>query len=356
MNLNYIICKCKGFGYSDNFTNIKLKKISDENTKIYYFHEKEADNKEKYINITNLDEFYENMKTTDTITEDSLFIVELGLTDKVEDKLDVEIDNNELFNIVDREEIDLDINDELKNKYRECLKSMIEKPTNFTNSNYNMTFLEYLKSMYKKFEDSKIQKTIIKILNFNGVRTDKLLSEFPIKYRPIENESTRKSNMFSDLKITDPFFEHKDEIETETNEILRHAEVNKILQFNGFGNTFSRIDNSKTNINNKNNIQMRNYEVINMLTRNKIVSEPIVQSMLSINKLMKSFEKFSNFKVIFIWPEFTGFVFANVPSNVVEVDSPGCVILNVIFRYVCIYFFGMYTTYNNEDKFNKYLI
>lgn len=356
MNLNYVLCKCKGFGYARSLSDIKMKKILNENdeARIVYFHAA-APTSGVDASFHSLDvSSFEELEALDK--QKSVFIVELGFVDKIMEKEDVCLPEAELFRVVDEHEINLDISDEAKGKYKDCLKSMIEKPVNFLKAKYNATFLEFLKQIYPSFEDSRIQKTIISILNFNGERTDTLVSKFPIKFNPIEGETTKQSPLFSDLKINDPYFNKSQSTDTESDEILRRVNAAKISQFNGFGDTFSRIDNSKTTINHQNNIPMRNYEVINMLTRNKIVSEPQTIEPLSLDRLMKTLEKYDEFKIVFIWPEYPGFAFASVPTNVLEVSSDGCVILNVVFRYICIYFFGMYSIYNDEDKYNKYLV
>lgn len=354
MNLDYVIRKCKGFGYYKNFKTVNLKLSDIDDYEKYYIHV--GEDVDGYININDLDKFYEDINKNVYENKKSLFVVELGKRELVVGKKDVEIDKEKIHSIIDEHEIELDITDDIKNKYKECLKQIIETPVNYINVKFNPTFIEYLKQMYMKFDDTKVQKTIIKILTYNGIRTDTLISAHPINFEPVEEKITKQSVLFSDLKINDPYFDENNNDEIEPNDILRRATTSKISQFNGFGNTFSKVDNSKTCINVQNNIPMRNYEVINMLTRNKIVSEPITMKRLSISTLMKCLSYFNDFKVVFIWPEFQGYVFSNTLSNILEITAPGCVILNVVFRYMCINFFGMYATYNDEDKYNKYLV
>ena len=181
-----------------------------------------------------------------------------------------------------------------------------------------------------------------------------------MNYNAIETDTVRLSSVLSDIKVNDPFFEKsKEELEDQNqNGILKAFSSQAIAKFNGFGNTFAQVDNNKKRANLPDINSLRNHSVIHALARNKIVCSPLSDKPLSLQVLMNCMAKFNHFHVIFIYPNYQNvFRYNSVPNKLMEVDpSNGCVILNVIFRYMCLNFFGMHETINHEDLYAKYML
>lgn len=366
MNLEYIVKKCKGFGYACNFKSIDTKKITkNKETKLYYLHDSKI-----FVNlrnaklVDNIDDFYDEImkleKNDPIFDNESLFFIDLGVMDDLLVKKPIEISHEELEKIIDETEISDDVDEENKSKYRGFTKLILDNPKNYTNHGFTETFLKFLIDLYPKINDTNFQQTILQVLVYNQKDCSDLLRKHPIQFKEETKKSIRYSDMFSDLKIVDPYFE-KSEIEVNVekiNGISRDLTASSISKFNGFSNSFSRVDNNKKRANIPDINILRNHEPIHMLARGRIVSTPTTNFKLSITKLMEILEKFRNFHVIYLYPNYQNkFAYNSLPSKILEVDpSNGCVILIVFFRSMLLKFFGLHNIMDGTDKFAKYTI
>lgn len=366
MNLEYIVKKCRGFGYATNFQCIKTREITkNKNVKLYYFHDPtvhvDFKNAESY---DDLDKFYNYISELDKndplFDQESIFFVDVGVMDLLSINKPVEIPPDDLKKIVDEIEIPDDIGERNKNEFRIHTKLLIDNPKQYLNKDFTEAFLNFLIDLYPKINDSKLQQLILQILVYNRKNCSSLLKNHPIQFTKESKKMIRYSKMFSDLKITDPYFE-KSELELNIeriNGIDRDLTLTTISKFNGFSNTFSRVDNNKKRANIPDINILRNHEPIHMLARGRIVSTPVTNNKLSVHKLMEIFEKFNNFHVIYLYPNYqNNFAYNSMPTKNLEIDpSNGCVILIVFFRFMLLRFFGLHCVMDSTDKFAKYTI
>lgn len=374
MNLNYIIKRCKGFGYASTLKDVKLKSIGYKSPQIFYIKDASTHSKPKdSIVIKNLDEFLEQISSLSSspllssssfdLSKPSIFLVELGVPTTTSRHDDIDVSNEEAESLIDSFDISLDIDSEKKIMYKNALKEIRKTPETYLKAEFNATFLKFLVEFYPRVKETKLQRSILKILVKNQVRVDQLISEHPLNYKEVPMETVRQSTIFQDVKISDSYFEKsKTELEDDNNNgVLREFSSQAITKFNGFGNMFAQVDNSKKRASLDDISVLRNHANIHALARNKIIATPQVLVNCSFSKLMKIFSKFENFAVVFIWPNYGGsggmFTFSESPAKTLEVDvGDGNVILAVVFRYMLIHFFGLHSTISHTDYFQKYLL
>ena len=368
MNLEYLVKKCQGFGYATKLTDVKLKELGEDCKQIYFLRDVNTHGKPKGTTqtFTNINDFEDYFSKSDSSTVDftqpTLFFVEVGVPTVQTNNIDVDIEDEVINKIIDDFEIpeEIDINDEQKQMYKNCLKDFKRQPDTYMKAEFNPTFLKFLEDIYPEINDTKLQRIILKILIKNNIRVDTILKTHPMNYQTEEVDTVKLSSIFSDIKVNDPFFEKsKETLEDEnTNGILKAFSSQAIAKFNGFGNTFAQVDNNKKRANLKEINTLRNHAVIHALARNKIVCSPASEKPLSLQILMDVMSKFERFHVIFIYPNYqNGFRYNSVPNKIMEIDpSNGNVILNVVFRYMCLNFFGMHETINHEDLRAKYML
>lgn len=377
MNLEYIIKKCQGFGYVKELSQIKMKEIKMKNPQIIYLKDPDTHkNPKNSIVYTDIFKMKEDLETKDKEMFDkpTIFFIEVGVPCQAEQNVDVPIDKDKFYQCVDDFEIDIDIDEEKKKTYKEVLKTFVTESVtddqvtysvnlSYIDYEFNPTFLHFLSNIYPKIEFTAIQRIILRILVKGGLRIDELLKLNPITYTTSIKDSVRLSSSFSDVKISDPKFDKsKDEIEDENIDSVTKdfMTLQSISRFNGFGNSFAQVDNTKKRANIPTINILRNHEIIHSLARNKIVATPDIYKRkdFSIKILMEIFSKFTNFSVIFIWPESSCiFTYDTYPSKKLEIsDVNGNVILLVLFRFMAIHFFGMHMTVDHEDMYMKYLL
>ena len=365
MNLNYIVKRCRGFGWASKLSDIKWKQLAVQKPSIYYIRDAESGPKPKGSYATNdIDKIFDDIMSRDIHDEifdkQTVFLVEIGVPTQVDTHIDVEVDEAEIDSIIEASEVKADIKDELKNTYKLAMKDIYRQPESYLKQEFNATFVQYVKDLYPLIKDTKFQRTLLKILVKNSVRIDELVKSYPLNFKIEKTDTIRTSKPFSDIKVSDPYFEKsKNELEDEhTNGVLKEFSSQAIAKFNGFGNQFAQVDNSKKRASIPDINLLRNHNVIHMLARNKIVATPKTSNELSISKLMKLMARFKCFSVVFIWPNYqNGFRYSEAPTKMMEIDSSnGNVILCVFFRAICIHFFGMHSTISHTDYYQKYLL
>lgn len=365
MNLEYIVKRCQGFGYATSLEEIKMKDLKEPNPKIIYLKDTETtkspDNVDSVFTDIHDLERYTSTLTHEELVYPTVFFVEVGVPTVCEEKVDVDIPDEELHKTIDEFEIQgLEIDDKDKQTYKNCLKDFKRSEEVYVNAEFNPAFIQFLADIYMKINDTKLQRIILKILIKNDFRVDKLFKEHPLNQTSINVDTIRLSHLFDDIKVNDPYFEKsKEKLEDEnTNGVMKSFSAKAIAKFNGFGNTFAQIENNKRRANLKDINILRNHAVIHSLARNRIVAAPESNDKLSIQLLMDCMSKFEHFHVIFIYPNYQYmFRYNTTPSKIMEIDSSnGNVILNVIFRYMCLNFFGMHETINHEDLYAKYML
>lgn len=359
MELDYIVKRCQGYGIANSLKSIKISQIStDKERQLIFLKDQSTKTSIKgstsFTTIDDLDKYTSNL-SPEALEKDTVFFIEVGVYANEIKKKDHRIDIEETNKVIDEFEIKLDIDEKLKEGFRNALKMINKSPGTYLKQEYTAQFLEFVKEIYPFIQDSILQKSIIKILNFNSIRTDGLLKEHPYTFDPEEVVVTKYSSFISDLKINDPFFEDGNDTSIDDGIVRRLAE-GKISRFNGFGNAFAQVDNAQKRAGINNTISMRNHEVIDILARNKIVASPETFEELSISKLMHIIGRYKKFHLILVYPNFLGtFIYASEPSKMMEIDgSNGCVILCVFIRYILINFFGMHRTFKNVDQFDIY--
>lgn len=365
MNLNYIVKRCRGFGWATKLSDIKWKQLSVRSPEIIYIRDSMTGPKPKGSLATNdLDALYEETMAKELDDEcfekQTVFLVELGVPTQVDNHIDVAIPEEEIDAVIDSSTVTADIDEKLKETYKLAMKDVFRQPESYLKQDFNATFIQYIKDVYPLINDTKFQRTLLKILVKHSIRVDELIKEHPLNFKIEKTDTIRTSAPFKDVLVSDPYFEKsKNELEDEhTNGVLKEFSSQAIAKFNGFGNKFAQVDNSKKRASIPDINMLRNHNVIHMLARNKIVATPKTSNELSISKLMKLMSRYKNFSVIFIWPNYqNGFRYAETPTKMMEIDSSGGnVILCVFFRAMCIHFFGMHSTISHTDYYQKYLL
>lgn len=369
MNLRYEIKRLQGFGYATTLSDCKMRQITrNEDKKIVYI--KDSKNESRIKNADNIGtedspfmDYYEKIMSLDVhdkiFDTETIFMIEVGVKDKEIVRKDVEVDQKDLENIIDKFEIHADISDENKKTYKDFTKNLITNPKNYSNLECTETYLDFLSQLYLKIKDSKLQRTILQLLIYNQRRCDEILHENPINFRPIEEEITRISSTFSDMQISDPYFEKTEEFSAEqVNGVSRNLTVGNLAKFGSFSNKFTQVEHAKKRANIPDINALRNHENIHILARGRIASVPNSFQELTISKLFKMMSRFKKFHVILIYPNYQQpFNYAEYPSRSMEIDPEnGNVVLCVFLRYILIYFYGMHSIVNQDDKYSRYLM
>ena len=359
MELEYIVKRCQGYGFANSLKNVKISQITTAKDRQLIFLKDQSTKTSikgsvSFKSIEDL-ETYTASLSPDALEKDTIFFIEVGVHANEIKKRDHRIELDDTNKLIDDFEIKLDIDEKLKEGFKNALKTINKSPGTYLKQEYTAQFLEYIKDIYPFIQDSILQKSIIKILNFNNIRTDGLLKEHPYTFDPEETIVTKYSSFIDDLKVNDPFFEDGNDASIDDG-IVRKLAEGKISRFNGFGNAFAQVDNAQKRAGINNTIPMRNHEIIDILARNKIVASPETFDELSISKLMRIIGQYKKFHIILVYPNFLGtFIYASEPSKMMEIDgSNGCVILCVFIRYILINFFGMHRTFKNVDQFDIY--
>ena len=370
MNLRYEIKRCQGFGYATTVGDCKMKQVTRNRDKqIVYI--KDSKNESRIKNAINVGDssmpfidYYESIMDKDVhdplFDKETVFLVEVGVKDTTIVKQDVVIDETTLMKIIDEFEINADISDENKEAYKGFTKNLFLKPKQYTNLECTESYLDYLSQLYLKIDGTSMQKTILQLLVFNQKRCDELIRKHPLNYQPVETVITRFASTFSDMKVSDPYFDKNDEsfdVE-QINGISRNMTVGNIAKFGSFGNSFAQVEHAKKRANIPDINVLRNHANIHILARNRIASVPRTFEELNITKLMKLLSRFNKFHIILIYPNYHQlFVYSDAPNRSMEIDADnGNVIMAVFLRYIIIYFYGMHAIVNQEDKFAKYLM
>ena len=366
MNLSYVIKKCQGFGFASDIKNIDFRTL-DAKAKLVYI--RDASNKrrpkgsEAYYTIDELEADLDKYDKTQT----TLFLVEVGVVVNEKTKVDVDMPMDKLIEAINSVQTDVSVNNETKKQFAEAVISMKDKPEPFMKVDLNSTFLKYLQDIYPLINDTKLQLTIIRLLIKYGIRTDTLMKEHPVAHEEKIEPITKLATAFSDIKIDDPFYDKsKEEIEeSNANGLLRELTASAITKFSGFGNSFAQVDHNKNRANISDINTLRNHACIHALARNRIVATPRIydytkdrSKRCSIQILMDVLSQFKKFQIVFIYPNYQYvYRYSDSPSRMVEIDSSdGNVILSVLFRYMCINFFGMHKTIDCDDMAIKYML
>lgn len=366
MNLTYIIKKCQGFGFASSLSDIAFKTLSCK-SKLIYLRDKDNHKRPKGAETYNDVKDLESDLDKYDKSQPTLFLVEVGVKAPDKVKTDVEMTEEALKEAMLKIKTDISVDINMKKQFEEALLSMKETPEPFTKTDLNSTFLKYLQDIYPLINDTKLQLTLIRIFTKHGIRTDGMMKEHPIAHEYKEKEITKLSSIFSDIKIDDPFYDKtKAEIEeSNANGILREFSATSITKFSGFGDSFAQVDHNKTRAKISDINVLRNHECIHALARNRIVATPRIydyskniEKRCSIQILMHALSQFKKFQIVFIYPNYQYiYRFADSPSRLIEVDSSdGNVVLSVIFRFMCLNFFGMHKTIDSDDLMTKYMM
>lgn len=357
MNVSYIIKKCRGFGYATSLKDVKMNKIGMDGQVIYIKDPDTRGHPKGSLTFTSVD--VEDYETVDR-KKPTLFLIEVGVPCKKTVQIDVEMEDSEVDSLVDSVPIDLDISDELKASYRGAVKELRHSLESYLKIKVQETFLIYLEQLYPHVRETRFQRAILRMLVANKRRVDLLINRNPMNYTYAEEDSVRPSGAFSDVKVSDPYFERsKTEMEdSNMNGVMREFSSQAISKFNGFGNQFAQVDNSKKRAALVELSPLRNHSNIHALARTKIVATPKVMRNCAFNRLVKMLSSFDDFAVIFIWPCFrTGFAYSTIPTPALEVDiSEGNVILAVAYRYMLIHFYGLHGAVSCTDYHLKYML
>lgn len=370
MNLRYEIKKCAGYGYATAISECKMKQITrNKDKQIVYIKDNKNDGRIKNAINVGEDDFTFNDLFDKTMAlnchdaefdKETVFLVEIGVYDTQIAHHDIEIPTEELEKTIDEFEIDADISDENKEAYRGFTKNLITNPKNYVNLECTEAYLDFLSKLYLKIDDSKLQRTILQLLVFNQKRCDELIKKHPITFKPVEEKIVRLASTFSDMKVSDPYFDKdEDQFDAEQiNGVSRNLTVANISKFGSFSNKFAQVEHAKKRVNLPLINRLRNHQNLDILTRGRIASVPLSFQEFNISKLMRLMSRYNKFHVIFIYPNaHQPFIYNEYPTRAMEVDPEnGCVVLAVVQRYMLINFFGMHAIVNEEDKFSKYMM
>ena len=147
MNLNYIVKRCRGFGWASKLSDIKWKQLAVQKPSIYYIRDAEAGPKPKGSYATNdIDKIFDDIMSRDIHDEifdkQTVFLVEIGVPTQVDTHIDVEVDEAEIDSIIEASEVKADIKDELKNTYKLAMKDIYRQPESYLKQEFNATFVQ----------------------------------------------------------------------------------------------------------------------------------------------------------------------------------------------------------------------
>lgn len=350
MSIEYAVKHCKGFGFRGDHEKIE----PDSKYTIVVIGSEES--RDKYnssvLYFTSVDDFEE--RSDELSSKKIKLYIELGFIDNRE----VEVPN--VLNESDfQKELDEFNTDEfpsgLISKYKDAILPFKRNPSYAIKQEFTADFTRFLELYYLYTNDGEVQHAILQSLSFNHRQTTRLSNKRSIVKTKEIREVVVRSKPFEDIPVKDPFIDEGVSIHSEDMVLrLRSGELNEL---NGLGTEFGLIGNAKRSAS---IASSHEHEIIDQLAQNQIVSIPIRpnhEKRLSCLRLIDTLTKFTNFRIIVIWPYQKTPVFSKEPSDVIRPSGKdGTVILNAFFFIITRTFFGMYKSKNNIDYMQEYLM
>jgi len=357
MTLVYAIKRCKSYGFSqsikialDSYDKNELKKdvylICDENRKNLF------PKNFKHIDLNNIDE--------KQLTTKGIVFVELA--NIVNEEVKVAIKNNDILLINSH------INDHpqefeflSKGELIECqsiIKNVYENADFLKGKSMLPKFYEFTRIIYPILKDTEFKLNLLRILT-EHISVKELEQNYPIQYESENINKVKSSAVFKDIEIIiDEKTSGKSTSMYKTSEEdLKQASLGNSTQLEAFSKgMFTVIRGRKSaNINNHGD---QNHDVLDILARNGVVCTPESLRNSSLDKLMSMLEKFSEFEIMFIHPSL---MYKNIKTEFPneqgkpEYNMNEGELIAVVFRYLCLNFFGYKGIYDDNQREFEFL-
>lgn len=337
MSITYAVRKCYGIGYAKNMEAVR----EDEERKTLTIGD--------HATYKTLEEF---ASATIDRSEKVKIVIELGYIAKGKITREKSLTEEEFWDVVK----EININDPHLEDYKKGLMRIKTAPDDVFRHEYTPDFLHFLTVAYPKIHDHNVQVNILTLLRNNRIPTNDLQRENPPTFEEVEADIVKRTAAFADVPVKDPMVKNP---EDEDDAILIRNMKGDMTEFNGLGNSYALIDNAKMSANIANDIPIRNHGCIDILARNMIVTTPETRDGRRLNtlRLIDELTRFSNFVVVFVWPNLrVDSIFASEPSEAIEVaHGEGNVILNVFLYHILKSFYGMHLC-QSEVLAEKYMM
>lgn len=284
-------------------------------------------------------------------------LIESGYIKNVEE--DIPLSRNEEFTIESFYNIEFD--DDQLCEFKNVMKQLITQPNILDDKPLSKHFLNFLQLLYQQIEDGKLKLKILDILQNNNINTDNLEHTFPIKYEKIKHDKIVNSSLFDDIDIvidTGNVSRSTSVYKPDKNE-LKKATLGQSSQLEAFSKNRFTIIRNKKSANIDDNILKRNHDILDSLARNGVVCSPNVDKILSVQTLINTLNNLETFDIIIIHPAYELHCTTSMyPSELIEPTYLiGCgELLAILYRYICVNFFGYCSVFDKSIEELNYLI
>lgn len=360
MTTRYTVKRCSTFGFAQSLHDALGLFQSDENSDIIYLRESAP-----CITTPRYDKFLEKLNTLDRFKEihsinelapsskSSIIVVDLGVRKSKIIKEPIAYDDTNIINTY----FESYQTDDIKSAF---IKLQTDQSL-FCEKKLSNDILSHMIDIYPLLRDYNLKTVILEILNYNDYNTIDLEKHYPFEYKDKEIEYIASASEFSDIEISID----KNDKNTSTSmyradkDALKKATLGRTTQLDAFSENKFAIIHTKKKAGIESKIRNQNHDVLDTLAINGVMKSPDTKVPLSIYRLVKQLEQFTNFNIVFIHPSY------EIKSMNAEYPCEQIIpaykinegeILAVVYRYIVVYFFGYCSIFTDSMLEWRYYI
>jgi len=366
MTLVYSVKKCKAYGFAQSIENA-IALFPNSNREFYVICEEHRKELMKDINGSSVT-FINETSSMENINESSsaknnnvpVFIVELATTENIEAQFPIENDDmTAIQEYIDNNPIKFDTMSKIEiNECLEIVRNISENGEFLKGKTMNFKFYNFIKIIYGILKDTLFKTNLLRILS-ESEDVAELEFLYPIKYETKKIDRVVNSKLFRDIEIiVDKKADGKSNTMYKTSEAdLKQASLGNSTQLEAFSKGMFTIIRGKKSAN-LDNYGDQNHDVLDILARNGVVCTPDSLKNSSLDKLMNMLSTFNSFEVVFIHPSLMyKKLYVEFPSEQgkPEYNMNEGELIAVVFRYLCLKFFGYKGIYDEHQREYDYL-
>lgn len=357
MTLSYSVKKCKSYGFSQTFKNaVELFPLDYLNSKDLYI---VSDTIEE-------DKFPKKIKKLDfeispiPNRKHGIIFVELATVENIE--INVPITHNDIDSIKEYVENNKEKFESLSNgELLECidiLENIYENDKFLHGKTMTFKFYDFVKSIYGILKDTLFKTHLLEILS-ESHSVSELEMLHPVIYESKKIDKVVASKLFKDIEIIidEKNTGKSNSMYKTSKDDMKQASLGNSIQLEAFSKGMFTVIRGKKSAGITNNGD-QNHDVLDIMARNGVVCTPESLRNSSLDKLMKTLAGFEEFDVVFIHPSL---MYKNIrvefPSEQgkPEYNMNEGELIAVVFRYLCLNFFGYKGIYDENQREYEFL-
>ena len=354
MTLLYSVKKCNSYGFSQT-KEAAFDMFSTLNDNVFVICD---ENRQK--NYIDIKPQFKWEIIDENKNKSAIVFVELATIENVQISMPIEHDDIEsVQNYIDQNSNIFD--DFSKGELTECMdiiEQIYDNGEFLQGKSMNFKFYNFIKLIYKVLKDTVFKTNLLKILSENHSISELELL-YPIEYITKNINKIQNSSLFNDIEII------IDEKNTGTSNTmyktsehdLKQSTLGNSTQLEAFSKGMFTVIRGKKSAN-INDGGDRNHDILDILAKNGVVCTPESLKYSSLDRLMDFLASFKSFDVIFIHPSLMNkSIKAEYPSDQgkPEYTMNEGELIAIVFRYLCLKFFGYKGVYDENQREYEYL-